>query len=597
MRLQFRKRKRVRARRFNANDITPWSEFHRAAAAASRDGEYPYQREVAVVVDIVGQGRRKVMQRDAYPTLEASAGSLRVGSVACAIPSTTKPGVIVVRVKEVHGVPAPDAQGGARFTLEYVHNGIAGCVKNPRDSKMLLPLYACEQNYACEQKDATHPTVLAWIKDAPKPHVEPMIDGCASSDLLRVFIDDRRLGGRMWHYARFVRELSPAVVDGGADRAFTTEPRMNGVVRLWQGDITSLAIGAIQNAANSGLFAGGGICGAIHRAAGPELARACQSSDAGAIVSGTEAPAKRRKLSHAGAGGGAGAVDGDAGGGAGGDAGGAGGDAGGAGGDAGGETNGGAGGGSGDECGRRNRSWSEGSSSGSDSSTMDLSAWASQERCPAGSTVVTPAFALPCKHVLHTVGPQGVKPTVLRSAYRSALDACVANGVRSVALCCLSTGIFGYPSQLAAPVALRAVREWLEEPCAAQPSAPPSAASSASAAADRSVPPPAARNCDAVDCVIFCVFLQKDLDLYRACVTGPFAVPFCPSFPRAPTPQRLTAPSLTLLTHSSPRCFANAQLPPALLSGSQCAGQRQRVERFGRGRAGPGVKPRFWSAQ
>lgn len=50
---------------------------------------------------------------------------------------------------------------------------------------------------------------------------------------------------------------------------------MNSKIKLFQGDITRLKIGAITNAANSGLHAGGGICGAIHDAAGRQLAQAC----------------------------------------------------------------------------------------------------------------------------------------------------------------------------------------------------------------------------------------------------------------------------------------------------------------------------------
>ena len=51
---------------------------------------------------------------------------------------------------------------------------------------------------------------------------------------------------------------------------------VNGVVKLWQGDITKLRVGAVVNAANSGMWAGGGICGAIHSAAGRELEAECE---------------------------------------------------------------------------------------------------------------------------------------------------------------------------------------------------------------------------------------------------------------------------------------------------------------------------------
>ena len=51
---------------------------------------------------------------------------------------------------------------------------------------------------------------------------------------------------------------------------------INRLVKLWQGDITKLRVGAVVNAANSGMWAGGGICGAIHSAAGSELEAECE---------------------------------------------------------------------------------------------------------------------------------------------------------------------------------------------------------------------------------------------------------------------------------------------------------------------------------
>ena len=61
------------------------------------------------------------------------------------------------------------------------------------------------------------------------------------------------------------------------------------------------------------------------------------------------------------------------------------------------------------------------------------------------------------------MGPRGEKPDLLVSSYRSALDTAAANGLESVALCCISTGIFGYPPEAAAPLAIATVRAWLEE--------------------------------------------------------------------------------------------------------------------------------------
>ena len=85
-----------------------------------------------------------------------------------------------------------------------------------------------------------------------------------------------------------------------------------------------------------------------------------------------------------------------------------------------------------------------------------------RSRCATGNTVVTEAYDLPAKHVLHTVGPTNEDHAALRRCYMSTLDRCRELGLRSVALCCVSTGIYGFPVEKAAHVALRAVREWLE---------------------------------------------------------------------------------------------------------------------------------------
>lgn len=82
---------------------------------------------------------------------------------------------------------------------------------------------------------------------------------------------------------------------------------------------------------------------------------------------------------------------------------------------------------------------------------------------PTGRAKITPAFNLPCKYVLHTVGPivRGrVTPSdraQLASCYRACLALAAQNGVESVAFCCISTGEFHFPNQLAAEIAVKTV--------------------------------------------------------------------------------------------------------------------------------------------
>ena len=82
---------------------------------------------------------------------------------------------------------------------------------------------------------------------------------------------------------------------------------------------------------------------------------------------------------------------------------------------------------------------------------------------------VTDAYNLPARRVIHTVGPiaNGL-PTALHraqlaSCYKSCLDAAAAEGLRSIAFCCISTGIFGFPQRAAADIAVRSVRTWLDD--------------------------------------------------------------------------------------------------------------------------------------
>ncbi len=84
---------------------------------------------------------------------------------------------------------------------------------------------------------------------------------------------------------------------------------------------------------------------------------------------------------------------------------------------------------------------------------------------PAGRAKITPAFNLPSRYVLHTVGPiVRNRPTardeaLLASCYRSCLELAAAHGARSVAFCCISTGEFHFPSVRAAQIAVQTVRE------------------------------------------------------------------------------------------------------------------------------------------
>lgn len=87
---------------------------------------------------------------------------------------------------------------------------------------------------------------------------------------------------------------------------------------------------------------------------------------------------------------------------------------------------------------------------------------------PTGQAKVTDAYNLPARRVIHTVGPiANGYPTArhrveLASCYRSCLDAAEREGLDSVAFCCISTGIFGFPQRDAAGIAVRTVGEWLD---------------------------------------------------------------------------------------------------------------------------------------
>ena len=128
-----------------------------------------------------------------------------------------------------------------------------------------------------------------------------------------------------------------------------------------------------------------------------------------------------------------------------------------------------------------------------------------------GRAKITPGYNLPATHVIHTVGPIAAgHPSdrdreLLASSYRSCLNLAVAHGLHSIVFCCISTGVFGFPQQEAAEIAVRTVRAWLDRHAGTstgtdQPSEP----------AD-----PDHDNTPTTPTVIFDVFGEADEHIYR----------------------------------------------------------------------------------
>jgi len=115
---------------------------------------------------------------------------------------------------------------------------------------------------------------------------------------------------------------------------------------------------------------------------------------------------------------------------------------------------------------------------------------------PVSVPMLTPGYNLPAKHVIHIVGPiveDAVTETdrrALAACYENTLDLCAESGLRTVAFCCISTGVFRFPKEEAAPLAVGTVRAWL----AAHPGA--------------------------MDRVIFSVHNDRDRALYNGLVHG-----------------------------------------------------------------------------
>ncbi len=108
-----------------------------------------------------------------------------------------------------------------------------------------------------------------------------------------------------------------------------------------------------------------------------------------------------------------------------------------------------------------------------------------------GKAKITPAFNLPCRNILHTVGPiiHGFVTQKdceqLASCYRSCLELAAGNGCKSLAFCCISTGEFRFPNDKAARIAVDTVKSFLSTD-------------------------------DRISRVIFNVFKDKDLEIYRS---------------------------------------------------------------------------------
>ena len=85
--------------------------------------------------------------------------------------------------------------------------------------------------------------------------------------------------------------------------------------------------------------------------------------------------------------------------------------------------------------------------------------------CPTGEARISPGFDLPAKHIISTVGPvwhggEDDEPALLESTYRNVLELALEHDVRSIAFPAISTGVYGYPKEAAARIALDVMRRY-----------------------------------------------------------------------------------------------------------------------------------------
>lgn len=126
-------------------------------------------------------------------------------------------------------------------------------------------------------------------------------------------------------------------------------------------------------------------------------------------------------------------------------------------------------------------------------------------RCPTGEARITSGFKLPAKFVIHTVGPvyrdgQHGEPEKLAACYRNSLALAAENGCKSIAFPCISTGVYGYPIEDAAKIAVREAKEFLVAKNAKD--------------AKRDVACPHASSME----IIFCCFSERDAAVYNSLI-------------------------------------------------------------------------------